>query len=223
MEIVKDIEDKIKSNEFSKGEKLPSERNLATRYKVSRNVIREAISTLRARGLVKIKTGKGIFVIEPNEEIAARSLENVFRSFKITKLDVLEVREELELIIIKKAIHSITQSDLDELKKIYNEMEKSRYDILEYIKRDEEFHLTLAKSTQNFAFYILVHSFFSFTGSELFALTETWPSSISLAQEHHGLILKAIEEGDEQLASKTIIKHMDTIRETMQLQNEKDD
>jgi len=222
MEIVEDIEDKIKSNDFRKGEKLPSERKLAIRYNVSRNVIREAITTLKTRGLVKIKTGKGIFVIEPNEEIASKSLENVFRSYKITKLDVLEVREELELIIVKKAIQSITQPDLDKLKEIYYDMEKCRYNILEYIKKDEEFHLTLAKSTQNFAFYILIHSFFGFTESELFALTETWPSSISIAQKHHGLIIKAIEESDEELASNIISKHMDTIRGTMQIQNEND-
>jgi len=44
------------------GEKLPSESGLTERYKVSRTVIREAIASLRADGLIDVRHGVGAFV-----------------------------------------------------------------------------------------------------------------------------------------------------------------
>src|SRR3954449_1658947 len=52
----------ITSGEFRRGERLPSERELATQLGVSRPSVREALIALEIQGLVEVRVGAGIFV-----------------------------------------------------------------------------------------------------------------------------------------------------------------
>ncbi|XQF91402.1 FadR/GntR family transcriptional regulator (plasmid) [Pseudoalteromonas espejiana] len=63
--IVDKVEALINQGEFSAGSRLPPERELADMFDVSRPTIREAIIALEVRGRVEVKTGSGVYVIEP--------------------------------------------------------------------------------------------------------------------------------------------------------------
>ena len=63
-QIVAEIEAMIVDGRFSAGEKLPSERELAQRFNVSRQSLREAIQKLEAKGLIDRRQGGGTFVSE---------------------------------------------------------------------------------------------------------------------------------------------------------------
>ena len=60
-----DLRAAIESGELTAGQKLPSERELATRYGAARNTAREAFRLLEAAGLVDIEHGSGVFVHRP--------------------------------------------------------------------------------------------------------------------------------------------------------------
>ena len=62
------ILDLIVSGEFSAGSRLPTERELADRFKVSRPTIREAIIALEVKEIVTIKAGSGVFVISDDKK-----------------------------------------------------------------------------------------------------------------------------------------------------------
>ncbi|MET0318823.1 MAG: GntR family transcriptional regulator, partial [Rhodococcus fascians] len=53
-----DIRDAIVAGHIAIGERLPAESALATRYAVSRSVIREALRSCNALGLTETKTGR---------------------------------------------------------------------------------------------------------------------------------------------------------------------
>ena len=55
----------IKVNDLQPGDKLPSERDMATMLQTSRNSVREALRILEDRGLIYVKTGSGVFVSNP--------------------------------------------------------------------------------------------------------------------------------------------------------------
>lgn len=55
----------ITEGALSPGSRLPSEDQLAERYRVSRTTIRTAIQSLAARGLIEIRRGKGTFATQP--------------------------------------------------------------------------------------------------------------------------------------------------------------
>ena len=59
---------RIRSGEFPAGTRLPSEPQLASSLKVSRNTVREAISVLREQGLAVTRQGNGTFTVDPNIE-----------------------------------------------------------------------------------------------------------------------------------------------------------
>ena len=63
-DIARDLRRKINSGELAPGEQLPTEDELMTLYRASRNTVRGAIKELSIRGLVDTQHGKGTFVVE---------------------------------------------------------------------------------------------------------------------------------------------------------------
>ena len=61
-QIVRQIQEAIRDNALSEGDRLPTERELAETFGVSRSVVREAIKVLSAQGLVESRQGSGLYV-----------------------------------------------------------------------------------------------------------------------------------------------------------------
>lgn len=84
------IEEQCIASGLAPGDKLPSEGELAAEFGVSRVVVREAMKTVEARGLVHRHQGKRAVIAEPN----ARPIEDyVTRSAQMDKRNVLELTE----------------------------------------------------------------------------------------------------------------------------------
>ena len=77
LEVATQIEQQIQNGLIRPGERLPSERELASRFEVSRPTIREAMIALEIAGLVEIKTGSGIYVLTQTEIQAPSLLDDV--------------------------------------------------------------------------------------------------------------------------------------------------
>lgn len=216
-DIAHKIEDQIQQGNFQDGEKLPSERELTSTYNVSRNVIREAIGSLREKGFVDVKPGKGAYVTKFNKGVFTETLKRMLRSDDSTGEDILEVREEMETAIIRKAVQKATTENVETLKKIYKKMQKHSRDVDQFIEEDAHFHMTLAESTQNRVFVMLMHSFFELTERSIFAVTRLTPYSIADAQHDHRSLIQAIETENEDLAVSTIEHHMNLLRNEVEL------
>ena len=106
------IKNWIVNREFDPGEKIPSENELAERFKVSRLTVRQAIAQLTQEGLLTSKRGEGTFVTENANLITSFSLEfsgfmdDLFyqvsksktKSVKMSKMAVPKlIKEKLEL------------------------------------------------------------------------------------------------------------------------------
>lgn len=219
-DIVKEIEKKIMTNELQEDSKLPSEREMAAQFDVSRNVVREALTELRVKGLVTIKPGKGVYVTKPSEDIVTESLQRVLRTNDVTLENILDVREKLEIMITEKAVEQASPDCISELKQIYEQMEVNKHLVQRYIEKDAEFHLKIAKATQNKALYVLVHSFFNLTERELFGITAYTPESVYDAQRHHALLIEAIETKNKEKAVSVIKEHMGLLREEIKMLKE---
>lgn len=74
-QIKQTIKDWIINKEFSPGEKIPSENELADKFKVSRLTVRQAISHLVQEGFLNSKRGEGTFVTKNENLINSFSLE----------------------------------------------------------------------------------------------------------------------------------------------------
>ncbi|PEJ26688.1 hypothetical protein CN689_24885 [Peribacillus butanolivorans] len=218
-EVAQEIENKINAGIYEEGEKLPSERELTQAHNVSRNVIRQALTILREKGLITIKPGKGAYITKIKDTLVTETLKRVISKYDSSIEDIQEVRYELETLVIKLAVKKACSDNIEELKSICNQMDKD-ISISSFLDLDLKFHKTLASSTQNPIFYVLVNSFFDMTEHTTFLLTNYTNSFINVmdkAQEHHWMLIKSIESRDVDRAILVMQDHMNLFGEEISL------
>jgi DNA-binding FadR family transcriptional regulator len=216
VDIVSSIESEIVNGKFSEGSRLSSERELAAQFNVSRNVVREAIKVLNEKGFVDIQVGRGVFVKKPEPKLVSESLERVLDTSITGMEEILEVREVLELAIIKRVILQATDEDIFRLKNVYQKMDLKKFHVNEFVELDALFHLELAKATKNNVFNILSTSF-SELSNKVIQLTIYNPMSVDIAQEQHWQLIEAIENRDVTYGEKVMRIHIEAARKDIQI------
>src|SRR5271169_4063268 len=78
-QIVQQVEESILKGQLKAGDQLPAERDLAQRFGVSRTAVREAVKTLREKGLVEAYSGRGTFVTNGTSQAMRQSLDLMIR------------------------------------------------------------------------------------------------------------------------------------------------
>ena len=151
MDVASQIEQSISTGEIKPGERLPSERNLATSFKVSRPTIREAMIALEIAGLVEIRTGSGIYVIAPQEEVDKGLVDEGPGPF-----EVLESRMVIEAEVAALAATRISEQQVAQLEAALLEMEKDNAEGAVTELADQEFHCIIAAASGNSALASIV-------------------------------------------------------------------
>jgi len=140
----------IESGEYSIGSRLPSERELAERFSVSRPTIREAVIALEAKGRVSVKTGSGVYVVEPSVEFAGLAKS-------VSPFELIESRVFIEGEAAALAAVLITESQLAELEKALEAMalENVEGDPASVVA-DRKFHSIISEATNNRVLSMLI-------------------------------------------------------------------
>jgi GntR family transcriptional repressor for pyruvate dehydrogenase complex len=151
--IIDQIRNAIFEGRLRPGDKLPSERELIEKFKVSKATLREALRSLEVLGFLEIRKGVsgGAMVTEVDMTTARDSFTNFLLFKNLSLKDLSEVRLLLEPYIAEKATLSITQEDLARLKKIIKESEQAiKNEVAFESRKDEiEFHRIIASITGN--------------------------------------------------------------------------
>src|ERR1700726_5022651 len=96
-QIVQQIEESIHEGRLKPGDQLPAERELAQQFGVSRTAVREAMKTLREKGLVEAYAGRGTFVTNETARSMRHTLDRMMRGGPSEgAVHLVEVREILE-------------------------------------------------------------------------------------------------------------------------------
>ncbi|MCL1142430.1 FadR/GntR family transcriptional regulator [Shewanella gaetbuli] len=137
--IVDQIEVSINNGEYPAGSRLPPERELAEKFKVSRPTIREAIIALEVRNKVEVKTGSGVYVLKDKQ---AAKLKHEVNAFEVT-----QARALFEGEVAAMAAKTITDAELERLEQTLIAMENNQ----DVEKADREFHYIIVNATRNAA------------------------------------------------------------------------
>lgn len=147
-QLAKELGARIARGEIQPGEKLPSEHELIHAYGVSRTVVREAISSLRAKGMIATRQGVGAFVLQALPAVTLR-VEPSSVSTLGDIMDVLELRIALEVEAAGLAAERRTKAHLDEMRRLLDEMAQVTQQGEDGVEQDRLFHLELLRAVGN--------------------------------------------------------------------------
>lgn len=205
------IIDRVKSGELSPGDRLDSVEKLAENHGVSRSAIREALSGLRAMGLVEMRQGEGTFIT--SFDATAFSLP-VATALIMQKEDIKEltiVRRILEVGTVVQATKEHTPEDIIRLEKSLQLMKDAQGEGELGERADLEFHMDIARATHNKMLINLVSSVSDIT---LESMRETRrillysDEGMSRLYQEHLRIFEAIKNRDEKLAEQEMRNHL---------------
>jgi len=142
-EVIAKLKELIKTKMYTKGNKLPPERDLAATLGVSRSLLREAVITLEAWGVLETVERQGIFVKTPNLTDFTESIQ--FMPFWLEDLlpQVMEMRWLLNVSAAELAAHRRTDEDLQKLETSVQKLKAGNCDTDEGKKESSYWEITL--------------------------------------------------------------------------------
>lgn len=160
-EVVARIKTLIYSKELKVGEKLPSERDLSTRLKVSRVVMREALRSLEQSGLIEIRPGLtgGAFVVYNLQKPLFDCVYDLFSGGSLTLSHFTEARRAIECFAIRRAAENATGAAVEKLDRINEEM-LAGLDRERFVTQNMVFHTTIAQISGNPLISLMVQALF---------------------------------------------------------------
>ncbi len=157
-EVVDHLEQRILNGDIAEGSRLPSEKDLGLSFGVSRNVIREALTTLEERGLVRVENGKGAYVTIPGADMVRAAIARYVQSRITTETvhEFYQFREVLEGAAARIAAARAGEHDLHALAAALATMEANEGDVEKWMAGDIAFHRALIGATHNPFFMTLL-------------------------------------------------------------------
>jgi len=205
----------IKNGTLKPGDKLLPVHQLAEQFQVGRSAVREALSALRAMGLIEMKQGEGTYV----KNFTASSLTSSLNSTLLMKqediVNLFEVRKVLEVGVVGAAALKRTEENIHNMKHWLDEMQKGIGDEQAGEKADFHFHMVIAEASHNNILLELMNHV-----SEMIAeaIGETRriilygeQTTAERLLEEHRKIYEAVLENDVEAAQQAMQNHLTNV------------
>jgi GntR family transcriptional repressor for pyruvate dehydrogenase complex len=218
-EVARQLGAAIRSGEFLPGARLPSEKELAERFDVSRMVVREAMSRLKSDELIETRQGLGAFVsAEPGRGLFR--LQSAPAAVKDLH-DIFQLRVAVEGAAAGLAAVSANRSELAAMRGSLRDLKTAIAAGEDGVEADNRFHAAIAQASRN----PYLGRFLTFLGANLHgaiarARSNTaarHPESILAVQAEHEAILAAIEQRDALGAEAAMRGHLSAAMERLGL------
>ncbi|MBD0415163.1 FadR/GntR family transcriptional regulator [Oryzicola mucosus] len=210
--VIATLREQILAGQFAPGQKLPTEGQLTETFGVSRTVVREALATLAADGLVEAKQGAGVFAIERPAQ-AFFSISSESSTTISNALNVLEVRMGIEIESAGLAAARRNGAQEAKIQEAFFEFENLLEIGQPTGKTDFDFHRAIAAATNN-PFYVEVLDALG-TRTIPCDVTSPWGTDSVLTRDYqqglqreHLLIMQAISQGNPDAARDAMRAHL---------------
>ena len=124
--VIDNIRQMIADGELQAGQKLPSERELAEKFNVSRVPIREALKILEYMGVLDSSPGDGTYVKNTSAQSLVSKMNFSFDATADTIRDLLELRIVLETFAAYHAAQRRTDEDIASIQKLLRDMREAK-------------------------------------------------------------------------------------------------
>lgn len=207
----------ISNSMIAEGDSLPSERDLAKTYGVSRETIRGALKILAEQNFIKVMKGFRTKVVKG----ASRRVESDLFSSELHNFDaatVAETRSVVEIAILRSAAINITQDSLEKLDQMLKMQESLLEDPIAFQISDKEFHILIYNSGRNGLLAKIAKDVYSYALEFRTSALQEELSTVRSLREHQQ-IYRALINHDPDAAERAIDAHVDSIfKSTLMMQ-----
>ncbi|GAA1194955.1 FadR/GntR family transcriptional regulator [Prauserella alba] len=212
--VVSGLKDRILTGELPPGSQLPSENQLIEKYDVSRTVVREAVTRLRAEGLVETFQGRGSFVLAVPEPSSFTVESSAIRSHHDV-LAMIDFRIGVESEAVALAARNHTDADAEAIASALGALTSAGHEGA--VEADFDFHGALARASGNHFYIDLLESL----GPMMIMLPRirlgddysmTDAVHVERVQREHENIAAAVLAGDAEAARAAMRVHLSNTR-----------
>lgn len=214
----------IRHGQWTIGERLPSEREMALQLGVSRPIVREAMIALELLGLVEVRTGAGIYVADYHSDPSVSVFEE--EDPGPSPFELIAARRVIEgetaAIAARKITADALAGLLEAIDKMDHDIDKGVQLVTSLEDGDRLFHSRIAATLGNFVIQSIVEQLWEGMRRPLFAAIcrrVRMPENARQAVREHRLIYAEIAAGNEEGARAAMHRHIDQV-ERMLLRNE---
>jgi len=205
--VAAELERRILSGELATGTRLPTETELCEILGVSRSVVRDAIRSLVARGLVTVRQGHGMTVTEPSDASYSQALITLLVRSDLTMGDVVTARGTIETRLVPLAALNATEEDWERLEGSYEAFAAAVDDGAWDVARDRhvDFHVGLLRAIHQPALELLLKPL-----TEIILISGAPPrqtAKVDWEVETHRPILDAVRARDPARAEEAMAAH----------------
>jgi GntR family transcriptional repressor for pyruvate dehydrogenase complex len=213
-EIVVKVKHMIEKGRLHSGDQLPSERELAEVFNVSRSSVREALRSLETQGYLESRQGDGTYIARQPVETLVNPLATVIFSEKDGQMELFEMRRLIEPKLAYLAAERATPEEIVMLGKALKLQEEAFVRGESGTEVDKTFHYILAKAAKNKVILRIIDNVMDLLAdSRDKYLQVQGRSEKSLAR--HRELLEAIRSGDKELASRVMQNHLEDIETSL--------
>jgi GntR family transcriptional repressor for pyruvate dehydrogenase complex len=220
-ELADTLGQRIRSQEYAPGTKLPKEMAIMEEFGVSRTVVREAISHLQAAGMAETRHGIGTFALLPEDTGLFRVPPDQLGTLRDT-IALLELRIGLETEAAALAAMRRTDENLEKMQQSLSAFQASIEAGQNAVQADFQFHTEIALATQNNHFI----QFMALLGERVIPRSRLSPSSdltparqayLQRVHQEHESIFNAILHQDVDAARAASRTHLSNSRERLRM------
>lgn len=196
------------------GTRLPSERELSRKLRVSRPSLREALRTLELMGVVDTRHGSGTQVADSGTDVLKAPLEFLFLLDRPSIEDLVETRALLEVHLAGRAAERRDAKDLAALESSLKDMKSKLARPIEVTDPDIRFHQAIAAASHNRLLERLMNCLRD-------AITEVmvaaWPGvpDMDTSFAMHVKVYQAIRRGNAAASRRAMSRMMDEFRKEL--------
>lgn len=211
--VTRQIEKLILRGILRPGERLPSERELSERLKVSRPSLREAIADLSERGLLTSRAGAGVFVTDVIGSAFSDALIQLFASHDEAVFDYLSFRRDMEGLAAERAARLGSDTDLKVINTVFERMEAAhqKRNPADEATLDAEFHLSIIEASHNVVMLHMMRSMYQLLREGVFYNRQVMfrqRTTRAMLLDQHRAINDALQARDPEAARKAVEDHL---------------
>lgn len=218
--VVTQIEQLILRGILRPGERLPSERDLADRFGVSRPSLRDALARLQDRGLLASKAGAGIYVSDDLGSAFSQALVALFANHEEAFFDYVAFRRDMEGLAAERAAGIGSDTDRAVIDAIYRKMESAhkKRNPNEEAALDAEFHLSIVEASHNVIMLHMMRAMYALLREGVFynrAIMFKQRTTRDTLLEQHCSINQAIQSRDAKAARTAVETHLNFVERAL--------